>query len=366
MMRLEARVQNSPFWTYFSPVLAVILTVITGFFLFAALGQPPVETLYIFFIEPISDWYGLTELIVKTIPILLCAYGLALCFRASIWNIGAEGQLLIGGICATAVAVQFVDSSSFLAMPLTIVAGMIGGMAWAGITAFMKLRLNTNETLVTIMMNYIALNVLLWSVHGPLKDPNGYNFPESALFGESTLLPILVEDTRLHLGLLFVLLAFAATWTFMSKTFAGFQIQVLGLDPSAAKMAGYKQHKLIAMVLLVSGALAGLAGASEVAGPIGQLVPQISPGFGYAAIIVAFLGRLHPVGITLAGLLMGLIYMGGEMAQIEAGLPNSITGIFQGLMLFYLLSCDVIIRYRVRLYRPKFLTPSKISAQIQE
>ena len=348
MISLEPRTQSSTIWSYASPLLAVILTLITGYFTFTALDQNPNEALYTFFIMPISDWYGISELLVKTIPILLCAYGLALCYRASVWNIGAEGQLLIGGVTASAVAVLFVHSDSLWAMPLTLLAGIAGGMAWAALAAFMKLRLNTNEILVTIMMNYIAANVLLWSVHGPLKDPEGFNFPESSLFGDSTLLPVLFEDTRLHLGVVFALLALVATWGFISRTFAGFQTQVLGLDASAAKMAGYKHQKLVAIVLMVSGGLAGLAGASEVAGPIGQLVPQISPGFGYAAIIVAFLGRLHPVGITLAGLLMGLIYMGGEMAQIEIGLPNAITGIFQGLMLFFLLSCDVLIRYRIR------------------
>lgn len=362
MVRLEARVQNSKVWTYLSSVLAVILTVITGYFLFASLDQDPINALYIFFISPIADWYGFTELLVKTVPILLCAYGLALCYKAAIWNIGAEGQLLMGGVCASAMAVLFVDSSSAWAMPLTLIAGIAGGMFWAGIAAYMKLRLNTNIILVTIMMNYIALNVLQWAVHGPLKDPHGFNFPESALFGESTLLPVLFEGTRLHLGLVFAILALILSWVFITKTFAGFQVQVLGLDSSAAKMAGYKEHKLAALVLIASGGLAGLAGASEVSGPIGQLVPHISPGFGYAAIIVAFLGRLHPVGITLAGLLMGLIYMGGEMAQISIGLPNAITGIFQGLMLFFLLSCDVLIHYKIRF---SFFQNAKKESQIQ-
>ena len=349
MIAFEARVQQSQLWRYSSPLLAVLLTLVTGYGLFSALGQQPTAALYTFFIAPIADWYGVSELLVKTIPILLCAYGLALCYRASVWNIGAEGQLLMGGVAASAVATLFVHSDSAWAMPLTLLAGIAGGVAWAGLAAFMKLRLNTNEILVTIMLNYIALNILLWAVHGPLKDPDGFNFPESALFGDSTLLPVLFADTRLHLGLVFCAVAMSFTWLFISKSFLGFQSQVLGNDPAAAKMAGFNHAKLVTLVLLVCGGLAGLAGAGEVAGPIGQLVPQISPGYGYAAIIVAFLGRLHPVGITLAGLLMGLIYMGGEMAQIELALPSAITGIFQGLMLFFLLSCDVLIRYRLRL-----------------
>ncbi|MEL0658068.1 ABC transporter permease [Psychromonas arctica] len=347
MIKLVPRAQASAKWGYLSPILAVFLTLIASTILFMALGKDPVEALYTFFISPIVNWYGITELLVVAIPILLCAYGLALCYRASIWNIGAEGQLLTGAVVGTVMALQFVDSSSAWAMPLTLIAGMVGGMICSGISAFLNLRLNCNETLVTIMMNYIALNTLLWAVYGPLKDPNGYNFPESALFGDSTLLPILFEGTRLHVGLLLVVLALVVTWVFMSKTFLGFQIKVLGLDKPAAHMAGYKQKKLAAMVFLVSGALAGLAGAVIVTGSTGQLIPAISPGYGYSAIIVAFLGRLHPVGITLAGLLIALLFMGGEMSQMILNLPRSISGILQGLILFFLLSCDVLIRYRI-------------------
>ena len=335
MIKLVARGQASVKWGYLSPVLAVFLTLIAGTFLFWGLGKDPLLALYTFFISPIADWYGITELLVVAIPILLCAYGLALCYRASIWNIGAEGQLLLGAVVSSTMALQFVDSTSLWAMPLALIAGMVGGMICSGISAFLNLRLNCNETLVTIMMNYIALNTLLWAVYGPLKDPNGYNVPESALFGDSTLLPILFEGTRLHIGLLLVLLALVVVWVFMSKTFLGFQIKVLGLDKPAARMAGYKETKLAVMVFLVGGALAGLAGAVLVTGTTGQLIPAISPGYGYSAIIVAFLGRLHPLGITLAGLLIALIFMGGEMSQMVLNLPRSITGILQGLILFF-------------------------------
>jgi simple sugar transport system permease protein len=348
MIKLVPRVQSSAKWGYLSPILAFVLTVIASIALFTALGKDPSEALYTFFISPIDTWYGITELLVVAIPILLCAYGLALCYRASIWNIGAEGQLLSGAVMGTVMALQFVDSTSWWALPLTLLAGMVGGMICSGISAFLNLRLNCNETLVTIMMNYIALNTLLWAVYGPLKDPSGYNFPESALFGNSTLLPVLFEGTRLHFGLLLVLLALVAVWVFMSKTFLGFQIKVLGLDKPAAHMAGFKQKKLAAMVFLVSGALAGLAGAVIITGTTGQLIPAISPGYGYSAIIVAFLGRLHPIGITLAGLLIALLFMGGELSQMTLELPRAITGILQGLILFFLLSCDVLIRYRVQ------------------
>lgn len=355
MISLIPRPQISQFWSYASPLIAIVLTLVTSTLVFLAMDRNPIDALYTYFIMPISDSYGITELFVKAVPILLCAYGLALCYRASVWNIGAEGQLLIGSVIATIIALQFLASDSNWAMPLTLLAGIIGGAFWSGIVAFLKVQLNANETLTTIMMNYIALNLLLYGVHGPLKDPDGFNFPQSAMFADSTMMPMLLEGTRLHLGIAFALMAMAIVWVILSRMFIGFQLQVAGQDPAAAKMAGFGRGKMIWFALLVAGALAGLAGAVEVTGPIGQLVPHVSPGYGYAAIIVAFLGRLHPLGITFAGLLMALIYMGGEMAQIFLRMPNAFTGVFQGLILFYLLASDVLIRYQIRFTKPHWL-----------
>jgi ABC-type uncharacterized transport system permease subunit len=353
MLKLEARGQDSRLISYLSPLLAGTLTLLAGSILFAALGKDPLETLYTFFILPISDLYGLSELGVKAAPILLCATGLAICFRANVWNIGAEGQLLLGGLVGSWAALQLLDAEGVWVLPVVLIAGIIGGMFWAAIPALLKTRYNTNEILSTIMLNYIGLNLLLHAIHGPLKDPDGYNFPESALFSDWQVLPILLDGTRIHLGIMFALLAVVVVWVFLSKTFIGFQIAVLGSDPSAAKFAGFSEKKLVWMALLTCGGLAGLAGVSEVTGPIGQLVPNISPGYGYAAIIVAFLGRLHPIGILFASLLMALLYMGGEMVQIEMGLPLALTGLFQGMLLFFLLACDVLIGYRIRIDKRK-------------
>lgn len=351
--RLEPRGEQSRSMAYLSPVLAGLLTLITGAIFFAVEGQDPLFALKTLLYTPISDVYGLSELCVKAAPIMLCAIGLAVVYRANVWNIGAEGQLLMGGLFASAVAVNVIESDGFWVLPAVLIAGMMGGGLWAFLAAWLKTRFHANEILTTIMLNYIALNFLIHSVHGPLKDPDGYNFPESAMFGDSALLPTLVDGTRVHAGILFAMLAVVVIWVLLSRSFLGFQIKVLGLDASAARLAGFKDKKLIWIAMLISGALAGLAGASEVSGPIGQLVPQISPGYGYAAIIVAFLGRLHPVGILLASMLMALIYMGGEMAQIELGMPLAITGLFQGMLLFYLLACDVLITYRIKLKTKK-------------
>jgi len=352
-IKLEARGENSRLIAYLSPVLAGLLTLIAGACLFAALGKDPLETLYTFFIMPITDLYGWSELGVKATPILLCAIGLAICYRANVWNIGAEGQLLIGSLFGSWLALSLIDIDSAWVLPSVLITGALAGAAWAAIPAYLKTRFNTNEILTTIMLNYIALNMLLFSVHGPLKDPAGFNFPESALFSDSATLPILFEGNRIHFGIVLALFFVVAAWVLLSKTFVGFQIAVLGKDASAARFAGFKEGRLIWFVLLTCGALAGLAGVGEVTGPIGQLIPHVSPGYGFAAIIVAFLGRLHPFGILLASLLMALLYMGGEMVQIEMGLPLALTGLFQGMLLFFLLACDVLIGYRIVVDRKK-------------
>lgn len=349
MIKLEPRGQHSQLMAWLSPVLAGVLTLISGAILFSLLGQDPLKALHTLLILPISDTYGVAELCVKAAPILLCAIGLSVVFRAQVWNIGAEGQLLMGGLIGSSCALALIDMEGAWVLPTVLLAGMAGGALWAALAAWLKTGFNANEILTTIMLNYIALNLLIWAVHGPLKDPDGFNFPESAMFSDSALLPVLVEGTRVHLGMALALFAVVVIWVLLSRSFFGFQIKVLGLDASAARLAGFREKRLVWVALLISGALAGLAGVGEVTGPLGQLVPQISPGYGYAAIIVAFLGRLHPLGILLATLLMALIYMGGELAQINLGLPLALTGLFQGMLLFYLLACDVLINFRIRI-----------------
>ena len=346
-IKLEARGQHSKLMSYASPILAAVLTLICGALLFWVLGKPPLEALHTFLIMPISDPYRIAELLVKAGPIVLCAIGLSICFRANVWNIGAEGQLLMGGLVGSCVALWLLDAEGIWVLPVVLIAGVLGGAAWAAIPAFLKNYFNTNEILSTIMLNYISLNILLHGVHGPLKDPDGFNFPESAMFSDWQIMPVLLEGTRLHLGVTFALFAMVAIWVLMSRTFVGFQIKVLGGDERSAHFAGFKEKRLVWLCLLICGGLAGLAGVGEVTGPIGQLVPNISPGYGYAAIIVAFLGRLHPLGILFAGLLMAMLYMGGEMVQIQLDLPRAITGVFQGMLLLFLLICDVLIGYRL-------------------
>jgi len=348
LIRLEPRAEASKAWVYLTPLLAVGLTLVAGGVLFAVMGFEPFGALYAIFVEPISSVYGVTEWIVKATPLTLIAIGLAMGFRANVWNIGAEGQLTLGAICGGGLALAFWGQESWWLLPAMIVAGALGGMAWAAIPAFLKTRFNANEILTSLMLTYVATLLLAYFVYGPWRDPDGFNFPQSRLFGFDATLPVLVEGTRLHLGALFALAAVVGGWILISRSFIGFQIKVIGLTPQAAGYAGFSHKRIIWFTLLLSGGLSGMAGLFEVAGPIGQLIPSISPGYGFTAIIVAFLGRLHPVGILAAGLLMALTYVGAESVQITMGLPLAATGVFRGMLLFFLLACDVLIRYRVR------------------
>lgn len=347
MIRIEPRPQPSRLMSYLSPLIAVALTLVTGFIFSGLVGMNPLDAFHAFFIAPIDDLYGLGELGVKAAPLMLIAVGLAIGFRSNVWNIGAEGQLTAGAIVGGGLALLFHEVEGVWVLPLMVLGGAVGGMAWASIPALLKTRFNTNEILVSLMLNYVAILFMSYLVHDPWRDPDGFNFPESRLFSDSAMLPIVLEDTRLHLGIVFALVAVVLGWVFVRKSFVGFQMQVAGLADSAALYAGFRRRRMVWIGLLVGGAMAGIAGLCEVAGPIGQLLPSVSPGYGYAAIIVAFVGRLHPVGILLASLLMSLLYLGGESAQMELGLPSAITGVFQGVLLFYLLAADMFINFRL-------------------
>jgi simple sugar transport system permease protein len=349
MLKLEVRPQPSKAWSYASPLLALVITVVIGVILFAALGKDPVRGLQVFFMEPLKSWYAVGELMVKATPLLLIALGLAVCFRSNVWNIGAEGQFVIGAICAGGVALLADKTTGPWIVPAVLLAGVLGGMAWAGITALLRDRFNANEILVSLMLVYVAVQVLNYLVYGPWKDPLGFNFPQTKTFEKVAMVPRLFDGSRVSIGLVLALAGVAGVWVYLFRTYSGFAQQVGGLAPAAARYAGFSSRRALWIALLVSGAAAGLAGALEVAGPIGQLTPYVPAGYGFAAIIVAFVGRLHPLGIVFSAILMSMFYIGGELAQSRLGLPKSITGVFQGLLLFALLACDTLIAYRIKL-----------------
>ena len=348
MLRLERRAEASKMMSYASPLIAIVLMLIGGLLLFTVLGKNPIEGFKVFFINPISDMYGVAELLLKATPLMLVAIGLAVGFRANVWNIGAEGQLIVGAIAASAVALHFYESEGAHILLLMVLAGAIGGMLWAAIPALLKTRFNTNEILVSLMLVYVAQLLVSWLVHGPMMDPDGFNFPQSRLFEDSALLPIVLEDTRLNLAFSFAIASLLVGYVFMYRSFAGFQMQVAGQAKDAARYAGFSAKRMIWIGLLSGGGMAGIAGMSEVAGPMGQITEHVSNNYGFAAIIVAFVARLNPVGIFFASLLMALLYLGGEQAQQYLALPSSISNVFQGMLLMFLLGSDVFINYRLR------------------
>ena len=332
-----------------SPLLAVALTLASSIVVFWLLGQDPWRALNVYFLMPVSDFWGVQEVAVKATPLVLIAVGLALCFRSGNWNIGAEGQFLIGAIAGGGIAVWTQGWGGPWVLPLMLVAGMVGGALYALIPAILKTRLRVNEILVSLMLVYVAEHLLDWLVRGPWRDPLGFNMPQTITFAREATLPILFDGGRMNLGTVITLLVVVIATIVMARTLKGFEIKLVGEAPRAARFAGFDDKKLTLTVFAVSGALAGLAGVMEAAGTVRQLLPGFSPGYGFTAIIVAFLGRLNPVGCLIAGVFIAITFIGGENAQIILRLPRDMTLVFQGMLLFYILACDTLILYRPRM-----------------
>jgi simple sugar transport system permease protein len=346
---LERRAERSTAAAIASPLIAIALTLATMAVLFAALGKNPITALSVYFVEPLTDSYSLVELAVKATPLVMIAVGLSLCYLANVWNIGAEGQFLIGAVCGSwlAVLTQGADAGAWV-LPVMLMLGAIGGALYALLPAIAKVRFGASEILTSLMLVYVADLLLDYLVRGPWRDPNGFNFPTTAEFDPVATVPVLIEGTRMHLGALIALVVVAVAAVLLGRTIKGFEIKVVGAAPRAARFAGFSADRLVILTFLISGALAGLAGVIEVAGPVGHLQPNFSPGYGFTAIIVAFLGRLNPVGILIAGLFLALTFIGGEQAQISIKVPLDLTKVFQGILLFYVLACDSLILYRIR------------------
>jgi len=350
---LEKRAERSGTIALVSPLIAVGLTIVTMVILFAILGKNPLLALHAYFIAPLTDGYSLQEIAVKATPLVMIAIGLSLCYLANAWNIGAEGQFLIGAVAGSWVAVrtQGTDAGAWV-LPAMLVLAAAAGALYALIPAICKVKFGASEILTSLMLVYVADLFLDYLVRGPWRDPHGFNFPTTAEFDPVATVPLLIEGGRLHLGAIIALLVVAAAAILLGRTIKGFEIRVVGAAPRAARFGGFKADHLVILTFAVSGALAGLAGIIEVAGPVGHLQPGISPGYGFTAIIVAFLGRLNPLGILVAGLFLALTFIGGEQAQIAMKIPLDVTKVFQGILLFYVLACDSLILYRFRLVFP--------------
>jgi len=357
VIRLEKRPQPSRKWTLATPLLAVLATMIAGGIMFAVLGTDPFAAIKLIFWDPLFNEqfaaFSRPQLLVKAGPLILIAIGLSLGFRAGIWNIGAEGQYIIGAICGAGVALAVYPLEAWWIFPAMVLAGAFGGWAWAMIPGILRTRFNTNEILVSLLLVYVAENILASMSLGLLRNPEGAGFPGSRNLQKygSASNEELIAGTGMHWGVVAAIIAVIFAYILLNRHLMGFNIRLAGQAPRAARFAGISPNRLVLFCLGVSGALAGMAGLFEVAGPAGQISIDFNVGYGFTAIIVAFLGRLHPVGIFFAGILMALTYIGGELSQFMLGIPAAAIQAFQGMLLFFLLAGDVLTNYRIRLGR---------------
>ena len=352
---LEPRAVPSRWLGLAAPVLALLAAMLIGGLVILVLGKSPIEAFSVYFVAPLSESWSLQALAVKASPLVLIAVGLSFCFRANLWNIGAEGQFVAGGALGGWLALATHGGAyqgligGWWVLPAMLLLGAIGGALYALIPAILRVSLGVSEILSSLMLVYIAGYGLDYLVRGPWRDPHGFNFPVSVTFDPEATLPSLIADGRLHAGVLLTLAAVAIAAVVLGRTLFGYEVRLFGSAPKAARFAGFSDGRLTLAVFAISGALAGLAGIVEVSGQINQLQPSISPGYGFTAIIVAFLGRLSPFGILLAGLVLALTVIGGEGAQVAMKLPLDLTSAFQGILLMCVLAADVFTRYRVKL-----------------
>ena len=346
LLRLEKRSERSNTMALLSPVIAITLTLIFGAIIFASRGINPLHGLYVYFLEPLSDEWNLEKLVVKATPLIMMGAGLAVSYRANVWNIGVAGQLQMGALVAGLVPVYLTNWQDASVMPVMLALGILGGMAWAAIPAFLRVKFNANEILTSLMLVYVADFVFDWLVRGALRDPQGHNFPKSVNFVGWQNLPSWGD---IHLGAVFAVIAAVALAFMLFRMLKGFELRTLGSAPRAGRFAGFSADQSIYFCFLLAGGLAGLAGACDVMGVGHQLqTPYSTPAYGFVAIIVAFLGRLNPVGAIVAGLLLALTFLGGEAAQTTLHIPDKIAKVFQGVLLFFVLACDTLVLYRVK------------------
>lgn len=351
--RLEKRREPSKTMLYATPVVAVLLTMVVGAIIFSLIGFDGIGAVREIFFTPLINSYKWQDLGVKAAPLIIIGTGLSIAYRANVWNIGAEGQYVMGGLAATWVALLTYGMSGWWILPLMVLAGIAGGALYASIPALLRTRLNVNEILTSLMLTYASVQLIYFLVRAPWKDPMGMGFPQTRRFSADALLPNIFPGTIVHAGVPIAIIVALIAWFIMTRTVFGYQMRVVGAAPLAARYGGFSENKTIWLALLVSGALAGLAGALEVSGPFQRMVPGFPTNYGFTAIIVAFLGRLNPLGVIFAGIVMAITFVGGEVAQTTIGLSNAATGVFQAMMLFFLLAGDILVRYRIKRIVPQ-------------
>ena len=346
--RLEKRQEPSKLMQVLTPIGAVLLTMVLGAIIFSLLGYDGLGAVREIFLSPLLNSYKWQDLAVKAAPLIIIAVGLSIAYRANVWNIGAEGQYIVGAIAGTGVGLLTNDMTGWWIMPLMMLAGAAGGAAYAAVPAFLRVQFRVNEILTTLMLTYASVYLLNFLLAGPFKSPTSMGQPQTVMFSADQSLPYVIPGTIVQLNAPIAIIVALVAWLVFSRFVFGFQIRVVGAAPHAARYGGFSADRTVWLAMLISGALAGFAGVLEAMGPVGRLILQFPAGYGFTAIIVAFLGRLHPIGAVLAGVVVAITFVGGEMAQISIQLPFAAVGIFQAMMLFLLLASDILVRYRIR------------------
>ena len=346
----ERREISSPLFRLLTPIVSIAIALFVAGFLLLASGVNPLEAYREIIYESVGSLYGLSETLVKTTPLIFAGLGVSLAFRMQIWNIGAEGQIYMGAMGASGIALFSGIDNHWLMLTVMFAAAFLCGGCWAGVAGFLRARWKVNEVIVTLLMNYIAILLVDYLVYGPWKDPKGFNFPLTAQFADTARLAEYF-NTRLHSGFFLAVFCALLLYLFMERTIWGYEIKVIGSNPKAAQYAGMRTGMAIFAVLFLSGAIAGIAGFSEVAGLQHRLQHGISPGYGYTAIIIAWLAKRSAIGVVIVSFLMGILLVGGDSLQLLWQLPVAFVYAFQGLVLFFLLASDFFIIYRLKLVR---------------
>ncbi|MGV8831075.1 MAG: ABC transporter permease [Devosia sp.] len=348
-IRLEKRLAPSKLMQVITPIASVLLTMALGVVIFDAIGIDGQRAVVDIFLTPLLASYKWQDVAVKAAPLIIIGLGLSVGNRANVWNIGAEGQYIAGALAGAGVGMATTGMIGWLSICLMIIGGILGGGAWAAVPALLKTRFKVNEILSSLMLTYVALQLLSYLIGGPWKDPNGRNFPQTAPLMPDQTLPIIFPGTTIHLGVAIAVALAFVFWLVMARSVFGFQVRVVGSAPQAARYGGFSTNRMVWLAMLIGGGMAGLAGVLELTGALKSINLGFPSGYGFTAIIVSFLGRLHPIGVLIAGIVLAVTYVGGQVAQTTVHIPNSTAGIFQAMMLFFILASDILVRYRVRI-----------------
>lgn len=325
---------------------ALALSLLLSSFLLYLGGTSPIQGMKVLFQGAFGSRWALEDSVLKAIPIFLCALGVAVAFRLKIWNIGAEGQFALGAIGATWIALSFPDWPKIVLIPAMICLAMVAGGLWGLIPAILRQKLRTNEIIVTLMMNYIAILILDYLVYGVWKDPTSFGFPMTPTFSEQAIVGK-IGGTAINWGLTHCLILGILFWIFFRFTRTGFEIKASGDNVRAARYAGLPYDRLVMLVMVLSGALAGWAGFLEASATVNRLQPSIMVGYGYTAIVVAWLARLHPLSIGIASILLAGLRVGVESLQLDLQVPAAFGGILEGLILLTVLAGGLFTHYRL-------------------